>query len=161
MDDWFELRGTTDKGDGVFTTRSFRLGETVLIGRIERALAQNHQYASQLGQNRFVLHAGLIPKVNHSCDPNCGIRLNAHGAHDLVARRRIAPGDEITFDYAMRNYTVEHFLVRCRCGARHCRGSITGWKDLPASRKTDYAGFIVPYLIDIDSAPVRGVGEPT
>ncbi|HEX2301639.1 MAG TPA: hypothetical protein VHH34_24565, partial [Pseudonocardiaceae bacterium] len=69
-------------------------------------------------------------------------------------------GDEITLDYAMCNYTVEHFLARCRCGTQHCRGRITGWKDLPGHRKADYAGFIAPYLIDIDSASARGAGEP-
>lgn len=39
-------------------------------------------------------HAGLIPRVNHSCDPNCGIRLNSAGAHDLIARAPIATGTE-------------------------------------------------------------------
>lgn len=150
MDDGFEMRTTADTGDGIFATRSFRLGETVMVGRIDHELDHNHPHASQVSEHRFVLHGGLIPKVNHSCEPNCGIRLNASGAHDLIARRAIPPGQEITFDYAMRNYTVEHFPVQCQCGARHCRGSITGWQDLPAQRKADYRGFVAPYLIDID-----------
>lgn len=41
--------------------------------------------------------------VNHSCSPNCGVRLNDAGAYDFVAREPIAAGEEITFDYAMRN----------------------------------------------------------
>jgi uncharacterized protein len=35
--------------------------------------------------------------VNHSCEPNAGIR----GQISLVAMRNIAPGEEVTFDYAM------------------------------------------------------------
>lgn len=97
-----------------------------------------------------MLHGGFIPKVNHSCEPNCGIRPNASGAHDLIARKTIAPGEEITFDYAMRNYSVEFFPSHCRCGSRQCRDRITGWKDLPAQRKVDYRGFVAPYLLDID-----------
>jgi hypothetical protein len=33
MDDGFQLQSTDAKGEGVFATRSFRMGETVMIGR--------------------------------------------------------------------------------------------------------------------------------
>ncbi|KAB2340665.1 SET domain-containing protein [Actinomadura rudentiformis] len=121
-----------------------------MVGVIDRELDHNHAHASQIGEHRFVLHGGLTAKVNHSCDPNCGIRPNAGGAHDYVARQLITAGQEITFDYAMRNYTVEHFAVHCRCKSHRCRGLITGWKDLPAERKTDYHGLAAPYLLEID-----------
>ncbi|MGO4754534.1 hypothetical protein AB4212_39045 [Streptomyces sp. 2MCAF27] len=64
--------------------------------------------------------------------------------------------NEITFDYAMRNYSVDYFAARCRCGSRRCRGRITGWRDLPAQRKADYHGFAAPYLIEIDRRDSRG-----
>ena len=150
MNSGFELRTTNDRGEGVFATRFFQLGETVMVGHIDRELDRNDPHASQISEKRFVLHGGLIPKVNHSCDPNCGIRPNVSGAHDLITRKTIAPGEEITFDYAMRNYSVECFPVHCRCGSRHCRDRITGWKDLPTQRKVDYHGFVAPYLTDID-----------
>jgi uncharacterized protein len=57
------------------------------------------------------------PKVNHSCSPNCGVRLNDSGACDFVAREPIEAGEQITFDYAMRNYSVEHFPGGCLCGS--------------------------------------------
>ena len=56
----------------------------------------------KIGLNTYVFHAGYISKVNHSCDPNCGIKVNETGAHDFVARKDIEVGEEITFDYAMR-----------------------------------------------------------
>jgi uncharacterized protein len=56
----------------------------------------------------------------------------------------------ITFDYAMRNYSIEHFPGGCLCGADICRGSVTGWKDLPADRKAAYDGLVAPYLLEID-----------
>ena len=55
-----------------------------MVGVIKEALNGNHSHASQIGENEYVLHAGLITKVNHSCDPNCGIRVNETGAHDFV-----------------------------------------------------------------------------
>ncbi|MGH2731946.1 MAG: SET domain-containing protein-lysine N-methyltransferase [Actinomycetota bacterium] len=148
--DGCELRMTVDKGEGVFATRHFRVGETVMVGVIERRLAKNTAHASQVSRSEFVLLGGMGPKVNHSCDPNCGVRLNESGAYDLMARRIITPGDEITFDYAMRNYSIENFPSRCRCGSEICRGSVTGWKDLPDERKVAYRGLIAPYLLEID-----------
>ncbi len=137
-----------------------------MVGVIDCEVDRNHSHASQVSDGRFVIHAGLIPKVNHSCDPNCGIRLNASGAHDIVARKPIASGHEITFDYAMRNYTIEYFPAYCRCRSPLCRDRITGWKDLPAQRKMDYRGFVAPYLIEIDknaasTSPSLPRAEPT
>ncbi len=146
----YELRMTEDKGQGVFATRRFRVGATVVVGVIERRLAKNTAHASQVSRSEFVLLGGMGPKVNHSCDPNCGVRVNTSGAYDLIARRAIMPEEEITFDYAMRNYSIEHFPSRCRCGSEICCGSVTGWKDLPEERKAAYRGLIAPYLLEID-----------
>jgi hypothetical protein len=97
--------------------------------------------------------------VNDSCESNCGIRPNASGAHNLVARKPITPGEEITFDYAMRDYSVEYFPDHCRFGSCHCRDHITGWKNLPAQRKVDYHDFVAPYLISTDKKAAPGVAS--
>lgn len=73
MSGGYELQRTDAKGEGVFATRSFQVGETVMVGVIEAELDHNHAHASQLSEKRFVLHGGLIAKVKHSCEPNCGI----------------------------------------------------------------------------------------
>jgi hypothetical protein len=90
-----------------------------------------------------------MSKVNHSCDPNSGITLNARGAHDLVAMRDITAGEEITYDYAMRNLKIEHFPVVCKCGASNCRRSIKGWLTLPLKIRRRYSGFVAPHLLGI------------
>lgn len=151
MNDGFELRATDGRGEGIFATRSFKTREVVMIGIIDKVLDGNHSHASQIGENEYVLHAGSISKVNHSCDPNCGISVNETGAHDFVAFRDIIAGEEITFDYAMRNYGIGYFPKHCGCGSKECRGKITGWKDLPAEKKEFYAGFVAPYLLELDA----------
>jgi hypothetical protein len=147
----FELRNSAGKGEGIFATRSFEAGEIVMVGIIEKVLEKNHSHASQIGENEYVLHAGSISKVNHCCDPNCGISVNETGAHDFVAIRDIAMNEEVTFDYAMRNYGVAYFPKQCICGSAKCRGRITGWKDLPDERKNKYKGFVAPYLLGLDA----------
>jgi hypothetical protein len=145
------LRRTADgKGDGVLATRAFAAGDTVMVGFLLGPLTGNDSHATQVGPDRWARHGGLGPKVNHSCDPNCGVRLNDEQAFDFVARETIDAGQELTFDYAMRNFTIDHFPDVCLCGAAQCRGSVTGWKDLPAARKADYGELVAPYLRTMD-----------
>lgn len=151
MNNGYELLDCKDKGQGIFATKRFLPGEIVMVGVIEEDnIDQNHSHASQMGEFRYALHGGKITKVNHSCDPNCGISLNKTGAHDFIAMHTIEIGDEVTFDYAMRNYVIEYFPHICCCGSKNCRGHITGWKDLPDSFKSAYKGYVAPYLTEID-----------
>jgi len=146
------LRCTADSmGDGVLTTRSFAAGETVMVGFLVGPLEENDSHATQVGPRRWARHGGLGPKVNHSCDPNCGVRLNDEQAFDVVARQQIDAGQEVTFDYAMRNFAIDHFPAVCLCGAQRCRGSVTGWKDLTASQKAACGDLVAPYLLTIDN----------
>lgn len=150
MKSGLELRDSSAKGEGVFTTKSFKTGDVVIVGIIDARLKENHSHASQIGEFDFVFHAGLTSKVNHSCSPNCGIAVNKSGGHDFVAIKDFSEDVEITFDYAMRNYTVDYFLSKCKCGSKKCRGSITGWKDLTSKKKEEYGQFAAPYLLEMD-----------
>jgi hypothetical protein len=58
---------------------------------------------------------------NHSCDPN----LWHADAVTIVARRDIAPGEELTVDYATHTGVQEWTMV-CTCGQPGCRGRPTG-----------------------------------
>jgi hypothetical protein len=148
MENECELRKTPIKGEGVFATRLVKAGVIVIRGIIKEVLPNNDSHASQLNENTFVRHDGLIPKVNHSCAPNCGIHVNETGGHDYIAMRDISVDEEITCDYAMRNYIIE-FFPNCRCGSKECRGKITGWKDLPKEIREKYKGFVAPYLLEL------------
>jgi hypothetical protein len=153
------LRRTADgKGDAVLATRRFGAGDTVMVGFLIGPLTGNDSHATQVGPDRWARHGGLGPKVNHSCDPNCGVRINSGQAFDFVARRPIDVGQEVTFDYAMRNYTIDHFPAVCLCGAVECRGSVTGWKDLPTARKADYGELVAPYLRVMDAKTEESAG---
>jgi uncharacterized protein len=59
--------------------------------------------------------------LNHSCDPNCEAELK-DGLIWITARRDIAAGEEITFDYG---YDLDDFREHpCNCGASSCIGYI-------------------------------------
>ena len=68
--------------------------------------------------------------INHSCDPNAWLE-----GLDLVARKPIEAGEEITVDYA--TFIAETGAsFECDCGADGCRGTVTpqDWQ-LPEIRR--------------------------
>ena len=83
---------------------------------------------------------GSMMSLNHSCDPNLGIV----GQIAFHALRDIAPGEELTFDYATGD--DDDWTLDCNCGARACRKRVTGrdWR-LPAVQEK-YRGWFSAYL---------------
>ena len=60
-------------------------------------------------------------RINHSCGPNCETQ-SSRGRIWVVARRDIAAGEELTYDYGFPfSEWREH---PCRCGAKECAGFI-------------------------------------
>src|SRR6266849_3837348 len=92
-----------------------------------------------------------VDYMNHSCAPNCGVR----GSVVVVARRSIAPGEELTFDYGTTD--SDRWTLDCACGATTCRGRMTGddWRD-PAFRRRN-RGYLSLYLQNLIAAERRGV----
>ena len=55
--------------------------------------------------------------INHSCEPNLVARVSK-GRIWLVSVRRIAKGEELSFDYRLSGAQ----MLPCKCGAKSCRG---------------------------------------
>ncbi|MFC1687897.1 SET domain-containing protein [Patescibacteria group bacterium] len=150
-----ELRESTI-GKGVFAKEKISKGEILIdarkdpgtympVSEADALWEKGYDYMMQVDDNTFAvtdnpeeLEEGDF--VNHSCDPNCGIKNRLA----LAALRDIEPGEEITFDYAMSEST--DYRMKCQCGSKNCRGEITGndWK-LPDLQKR-YNGFFSDYL---------------
>jgi hypothetical protein len=77
--------------------------------------------------------------INHSCEPNAWL-----DGLDVVARFDIAPGEEITLDYAtFYNELMPSF--ECSCGEPTCRGTITG-EDLLGDFVARYGDHVSDYV---------------
>ena len=79
--------------------------------------------------------------VNHSCSPNCGMS----GQTLVVAMRDIAPGEELTYDYAMSDGSP-YDEFECHCGRPECRGKVTGSDWMRPELQVRYRGYFSPYL---------------
>ncbi len=92
--------------------------------------------------------------LNHSCEPNAGIRTNFEGLLDVVARRQIKPGEEVTVDYAMFEYELADMAkVACLCDSPGCRGAILGYKHLSQNKKNEYKNYIASHLLSGPDTP--------
>jgi D-alanine-D-alanine ligase len=77
--------------------------------------------------------------INHSCEPTAWLR-----GLDVVARRDLAPGEEVTLDYA--TFCTEPMQeFNCECGAPSCRGVVRASDHLePAVAR--YAGHLSDHV---------------
>lgn len=153
------LRDVPGKGQGVFATRDFKAGDDVLQfeGDVRHVSAfDDLTYALQVGPEDFMAASGKIDDyVNHSCDPNTGVRAIA-GRIELFALRDIAQGEEISFDYATTQGGGFSTLMCC-CQSPQCRRVVGDFADLPYPIQRSYIerGAVLPYLIEADFTPSR------
>jgi uncharacterized protein len=84
--------------------------------------------------------------INHSCNPNSGIR----NSIKVVAMKNIRRDEEVTFDYSTSESEKDWYLI-CHCGSKNCRGVIRSYLFLSAELKLKYRDFISEYLKKYDS----------
>ena len=155
LDPCLIVRPSPIEGRGLFAAAPIRAGEVVIRwgGRPitddevqtfdARWRATGTPYSTAaIGEGRNLLQGEDDPLRygNHSCDPNLWLV----DALTEVARREIAVGEELTFDYTLA--TVVPWQMPCRCGAARCRGVITGddWR-LP-ELQARYRGHFSPFI---------------
>lgn len=106
--------------------------------------AAKRRYSIQIEENLYQVsphESEAADYINHSCSPNAGLS----GPISLVAMREIRPGQEVHYDYATSDGSAYDEFA-CACGARNCRGRVSGddWR-LPLLQRR-YRGYFSPYL---------------
>jgi uncharacterized protein len=148
----------TDTGSGVYAERHFERGERVMrvIGSFT---AKRSVYTIQIDRAMHIEPYAPAKYLNHSCEPNLGVKMNPLGLPDFYALRDIEPDEHLTYDYAMTEFMLAEMeqqreRVTCTCGADTCRGHLGSYVELPAEIKQRYEGFIADYLLEIDAGRV-------
>lgn len=146
--------GQSFQGQGLFAQEKIRKGEidythgkAKFVSTAEAVILyeQGNDYMIQVDDDLFFAarneeEVEEADFLNHSCDPNCGIK----GSLQIVAKRHIGAGEEISIDYAMCESS--EYSIDCRCGTAQCRKVITGddWKRKELQQR--YRGFFSEYL---------------
>jgi hypothetical protein len=144
-------------GLGLFAPKFYRAGESII--RIEgRIVAADVLWdrGGVFADNcfRFGPETYLDPGdgpgrfLNHSCEPNAGIRKLSNRLF-LVAAGRITVGTEIVLDYSTILGDDDIWTMRCNCGSRTCRKRIRRFGSLPRAKKEDYfaRGLVPKYIV--------------
>ena len=140
----WRVRRSSIHGRGVFAARDIARGETVIEYRGRRMSYDEacrrpdsdpddpqHTFLFALDDGR-VIDAGVRGNaarwINHSCAPNCETYEDERGRVYVAARRKIRPGEELSYDYRLEIEGKVGKRLRkayaCRCGARRCRGTM-------------------------------------
>jgi uncharacterized membrane protein YeiB len=136
------------------TLRSFVPGEVVfpLEGRLVR---QPTRFTIQVGADA---HLDPISErtspwgfLNHGCDPNVAIDIRRRA---IVARRPIATGDELRFDYNSTEWELAEPFV-CNCGSPRCVGVAMGFGHLSPARQKVMLGVAAPHIRTLHAAWLR------
>lgn len=120
-------------GTGVYAEQAIAAGEFVIEylgekipseeGTRRSNASPHHHYIFMLDDQYDVdgnVAGNAARYINHSCDANAEAEIDGDRIM-IYARRDIAAGEEITFDYA---FPQEEALVACVCRASNCRGVI-------------------------------------
>ena len=134
-----EFRPSSIHGQGSFAAEPIRAGRLILE-YVGEKITKNESLRRCEAGNAFIFElddewdidggVGWNPArfLNHSCAPNCDAEY-IEGQIWIVARREIAPGEELTFNYG---YDWEdHREHPCQCGAAECVGYIVAEEFFP------------------------------
>lgn len=145
-------KDTGKYGKGLFAKGPIGKNEAIAVfdGKVYVATAASQlpndpplyvqDHAIQIGQNEWRDTEGIGRYFSHSCEPNCGMKDNI----TVVTMRDVAPGEELSFDYAMTEDS--DWEMYCLCGTKSCRKIIKGYRYLPDSFRRKYEGYISPWL---------------
>lgn len=158
----WELHFTPGCGFGMLASRPIRTGEVVerYEERAQTLVSRAHVDREWRGLRRkwfdqyaWPVTAGVHAlwsanpddwrPLNHACDPNAWL-----DGLNLVARRDIAAGEELTVEYAtFCGPSMAAF--ECRCGSPDCRGTIRGTDYLLPEIRLRYAGHASDFVCSV------------
>ncbi len=138
-----QVRRSGVHGKGVYALQPLAKGETLIeyVGEVidwPEALRRhphdpsdpNHTFYFSLDEGQVIdanVGGNAARWINHSCAPNCEAD-ETEGRVFIKALRKIAPGEELFYDYGLtidERYTPKlKKQYECRCGAKRCRGTM-------------------------------------
>lgn len=158
------LKQTPGKGEGVFAARDIRRGDYIFHvdlnvfekyspEALELAVAAdpklNGDHANYVGHGKYVIEETPAAYMNHSCEPNCAFKMKSIAVYDVIARRDISEGEELTHDYtacSVDQFAGQGFwLLACQCGSENCRKQVTGdFFEMPEAWQRQYYPYLPP-----------------
>jgi uncharacterized membrane protein YeiB len=136
--------------------RAFAPGEVVFPLR-GRPVKRPTRFSIQVGRDAHLdpISDSASPwgALNHGCDPNVAIDVSRRV---IIARRAIAAGDQLRFDYNTTEWELAESFV-CNCGALTCVGVSMGFAHLSSTRQQILLRDAAPHIRALHAARVSVV----
>ena len=138
-----EVIKTSSMGFGVRSCRSFAPGEIIMEytgeiiseGECQRRMREDYKdakcyYLMELERGLIIdgTKGSMARFINHSCEPNCEVRMVKVGGIPrmgvFAGAAGVTTGEELSYDYNFDNFGGRARQV-CYCGAATCRGFLS------------------------------------
>lgn len=144
------VKKTKHQGLAVFAKADIEKGEIIAMfdGNIydENFNGWNDEirdHVIQFAESKWRESKGIARSLNHSCEPNCGIK----DLFKVVTMRDIKAGEELRWDYEMTEKNNYGWRMKCRCGTKLCRVEIGSFDNMPIETRKKYKGYISEWLL--------------
>lgn len=138
------IKSTKKYGNGVFAGRDIKIGEVIHIlsgermslDEFARRIKSKKEFIDdpfQIGRRTYIDLDEFSRTINHSCDPNGGIRKTS----ELFALRDVKKGEEITYDYSS-TIAPTRWHMKCKCGSKNCRKILGDVLSIPKKQLKKY-----------------------
>ncbi|KAK5111883.1 hypothetical protein LTR62_004615 [Meristemomyces frigidus] len=137
-----EVLKTPNRGFGVRSCRTWAAGQIIMEytgeivseGECQRRMHEDYKdkqcyYLMELERGLIIdgTKGSMARFINHSCEPNCEVRMvKVNGTPRMgvfAGAAGIMTGEELTYDYNFDNFGETQ--QECYCGAAACRGSLS------------------------------------
>lgn len=156
--------GETHLGKAVFAAQGFAEGDEIVrftgrrfrADRVPSLMRGSSDRFVQVTPDHYMGPSGRIDDlINHSCDPNAGLRFGGTTVV-LVATRDIAAGEEIAWDYST-TLAESNWHMICQCRSPECRRVIGNFASLSPERQEWFRArnLVAPYLRRRDAVGAR------
>jgi uncharacterized protein len=141
------LSPTIDNGEGLFASVDLKREELIFTWEGVLKSGRYPWYVGdrwlQIDKSQWIAPLRNNPGwyINHSCNPNSGIKDSVK----VVAMKDIRRGEEVTFDYSTSESEDGWYLI-CHCEDKKCRRIIRSYKFLSTELKLKYRDYISEYL---------------
>jgi uncharacterized protein len=145
------VKETEKFGKGLFAKEDIKKGEVIAdwasgevyeAGKASYLPEEIKNHAIQFEENRWIDTKEIGSYINHSCEPNCGIK----GKFQIVAMRDIKKCEWLNYDYEMTEDS--DWKMQCKCESKNCRKIIGAYKNMPDRIRKKYKGYISEWLIE-------------
>lgn len=130
-----EIRDSAIDGKGLFAAEPIKRGERIqfiqgatfkkVIKKSDEAMALMNSIG--VGRHLWIDTEGTpFRYINHSCEPNAAIV----GTKTVIAIKNIPKDGEIFMDYSLTD-ADPLWSMKCSCGAKTCRGTISSIQSIP------------------------------